>query len=95
MTKEGKVKAKVKSILQAYDVYYFMPATGGFGKSGVADFIACFKDHFIAIECKTVSGEVTALQQKHLMQVQAHGGHAIVVNEENYAELELLLQSLT
>lgn len=91
-TPEGKVKAQVKKILDEHDVYYFMPVTGGYGKSGVPDIIACFKSHFIGIECKTVGNTTTALQDKHLKAIKEHGGVALVVNEDNIQQLRFLLE---
>ena len=43
MTPEAKVKAKVVKVLKdhAPDVYYFCPATGGYGRSGVPDIVCC------------------------------------------------------
>jgi hypothetical protein len=35
MTPEAKVKASVVKLLKQYEVYYFFPATHGFGRSGV------------------------------------------------------------
>ncbi len=40
-TPEKKVKDKVKKMLVEVGAYYFMPATGGYGRSGVPDLVAC------------------------------------------------------
>lgn len=82
-TPEGKVKAKVKKILDTYGAYYFMPATGGYGKSGVPDIVGCYKGFFFAIECKAGKGKTTALQDKNLDAIVAMGGLAAVINEDN------------
>jgi len=66
MTPEGKVKAKVKKKLDEAKAYYFMPATGGYGKSGVPDIVACVNGWFIGIECKAGTNKPTALQQNNL-----------------------------
>jgi hypothetical protein len=39
MTPEGKVKKKIVEQLKALGCYYFFPATGGYGKSGVPDIV--------------------------------------------------------
>ena len=83
MTPEGKVKKKVVDILKAAGAYYFFPATGGFGRSGVPDIIVCFKGQFIGIECKAGDNTPTALQQRELMRIIDAGGSAFVVNEES------------
>jgi Holliday junction resolvase len=83
MTPESKVKKKVVDILRAAGAYYFFPATGGFGRSGVPDIIVCFKGRFIGIECKAGDNTPTALQQRELMRIIDAGGSAFVVNEES------------
>jgi hypothetical protein len=35
MTPEGRVKARIKKVLERYGVYYFMPVQSGLGASGV------------------------------------------------------------
>ena len=41
MTPEGKVKQVVGRKLKQLGAYYFFPATGGYGRSGVPDIIGC------------------------------------------------------
>lgn len=88
MTPEAKVKKKVVDILKAAGAYYFFPATGGFGRSGVPDIIVCFKGRFIGIECKAGDNTPTALQENELKKIQDAGGNAFVVNEESYVGLK-------
>jgi Holliday junction resolvase len=94
-TPEGKVKAKVKKILEKHGdrVYYAMPVAGLYGKAGVPDFLICFYGKFIAIECKAGRGKTTALQDKNLDQINTAGGIAIVVNEANLDTLPDLLET--
>lgn len=82
-TPESKVKKKVVDILRAAGAYYFFPATGGYGRSGVPDIIVCFKGRFIGIECKAGDNTPTALQQRELMRIIDAGGSAFVVNEKS------------
>ncbi len=91
-TPEAKVKAKIKVLLKIYDVYYAMPIGTGYGNSGVPDFLCCVRGRFLAIEAKAGKGKTTALQDKNIKQIIASGGLAIVVNEDNMQELELLLK---
>ena len=88
MTPEGKVKEKVKRLFKAMDVYYAMPATGGYGASGVPDFLVCLKGRFIGVECKAGKGKTTALQERELNLIRSAGGVSFVVNEENIGEVE-------
>jgi pantoate kinase len=91
-TPEAKVKAKIKAILKAHNIYYAMPIGTGYGNSGVPDFLCCVRGRFLAIEAKAGKGKTTALQDKNIKQIIASGGLAIVVNEDNIGELEFLLK---
>jgi hypothetical protein len=91
MTPEGKVKKKVVSLLKMHCAYYFFPATGGYGKSGVPDIVACVNGYFFGIECKAGKNKITPLQNKNLTDIENANGVALVVNEDNLEELENLL----
>jgi len=86
-TPEAKVKAKVRTILKQYDAYHFMPATGGYGTSGVPDIVGCYRGCFFAIECKAGKNTTTPLQELALSKIRQAGGWAIVVNETNINEV--------
>ena len=66
----------------------------GMGRSGVPDIIACFKNHFIAIEAKAGKNKPTALQEREINKIQTCGGHALVINENNLDTLEFLLDTI-
>ena len=91
-TPEGKVKDKVVAILKREGVYYFFPATHGMGRSGVPDIICCVAGRFLAIECKAGKGKTTALQDREIDAIRTAGGWAIVINEENLAEVEATIR---
>jgi len=95
MTPEAKVKAKVRDALKRFGAYYVMPVTGGYGRQGAPDFLVCHNGHFIGVECKAGKGVVTPLQQKNLRDIQEAKGCAIVINENNLADLEGLLLKLS
>lgn len=90
-TPEGKVKAKCSKQLKALGIYFFYPATGGYGKSGVPDIVGCYESYFIGIECKAGKGKPTALQLKNLREINAAGGLAIIINEQNVDDLTTIL----
>jgi hypothetical protein len=92
MTPEGKVKDKVKRLFKSMGVYYAMPATGGYGISGVPDFLVCLKGRFIGVECKAGKGKPTALQLKNLAEIEASGGISVIVNEENLEQFETTMR---
>lgn len=88
MTPEAKVKKRVRVILAELNMYYVMPATGGYGNSGAPDFICCLQGFFIGIECKAKDNKPTALQLKNLQDIRNAGGFAIVINELNIDSLK-------
>lgn len=95
MTPEAKVKRKVVEVLKKHGAYYFYPVTGGYGKSGVPDIVACFKGRFIGIECKAGSNTPTMLQNRNIAEIITCGGIAFVVNDANVHTVDSLFESLT
>jgi pantoate kinase len=92
-TPESRVKAKIKAILSDNNIYYAMPVGSGYGNSGVPDFLCCVNGRFVAIEAKAGKGTTTALQDKHLKQIAECGGVALVINENNLADLETRIKT--
>ena len=90
-TPEKKVKDKVKRVLAEHGAYHFMPATHGYGSSGVPDIVACLRGTFVGIECKANGGKPTALQLKNLRELSLAGGLAILVDERGVDKLNDLL----
>jgi hypothetical protein len=95
-TPEAKVKAKIKAILKAHNVYYAMPIGTGYGNSGVPDFLVCLNGEFLAIEAKAGKGVPTALQLKNLREIEDAGGRTLVINEESLklGVLEAVLENM-
>jgi Holliday junction resolvase len=96
MTPEKRVKNKVVELLKQYGIYYFYPVSGGFGKSGVPDIICCHKGKFVGIEVKSdmKKNRPTALQEKHLSEIRACGGVALVIDAHNLDTLDEILRGL-
>ncbi len=92
MTPEAKVKKKIVAVLKEHGAYYFYPVTGGFGRSGVPDIIVCHRGRFIGIECKAGKNKPTPLQEKNLQDIEVAGGIAMVVNEDNIADVKKCLE---
>lgn len=93
-TPEGKVKAKIVNVLKDEGVYYFFPATHGYGRSGVPDIIACVSGRFLGIECKAGKNKPTLLQVRELESIRRNGGYAVVANEENWEMIRPLVRKL-
>lgn len=92
-TPEGKVKAKIKKILKEHNIYYAMPMGTGYGNSGVPDFLCCLNGKFLAVEAKANGGIPTALQHKHLDDIQKASGVWWVVNETNLIAFEVFIKA--
>jgi len=82
----------VRKILDELGAYYFFPATGGYGRSGVPDIVGCYNGMFFGIECKAGKGTTTALQDRELQRIKDAGGIALVVNENNVEEVKSILE---
>jgi hypothetical protein len=93
MTPEAKVKKVVVKQLKELEAYYFFPATGGYGKSGVPDIVGCYKGMFFGIECKAGNNVPTPLQEKNLRDISNASGFDLVVNEENMNKVSELLHT--
>lgn len=91
MTPEGRVKKKVKDLLNSKQVYHFSPQSGIYGRSGIPDIIGCYHGSFFAIECKAGRGTTTALQDKEIASIITAGGTALVVNEDNVDDMLTIL----
>ena len=94
MTPEGKVKQIVGRKLKQLGAYYFFPATGGYGRSGVPDIIGCLDGMFFGIECKAGKNKLTQLQMKNLRDIKKAGGVPMVVNDDNANDVSSELKRL-
>jgi hypothetical protein len=84
MTPEGKVKNKIKTLLDGLGAYYLMPVTHGMGTSGHPDFIVNLLGLFIGIEAKATKNDMpTPLQAQRLRQIVSCGGLSFVVDADN------------
>ena len=94
MTPEAKVKAKIKRLLKAMGVWFFMPVAGRYAKKGIPDFICCANGNFLAIEAKGNGGRATDLQLYVIDEIKKHNGTALVIDETNLAHLERTVANL-
>lgn len=89
-TPEGKVKQKIKAVLEKYkpDLWYFMPRGTTFGRSGVPDYICCVCGYFVAIEAKAGRGKPSPLQTVELEAIRVANGLGFVVYENDIERLD-------
>lgn len=92
-TPEGLVKNHIRKMLKQAGAYSVMPIGTGYGNSGVPDILVCHKGRFIAIEAKSGNNQPTALQWKNLKDISNAGGIALVINEDNMHDLEVVLDA--
>lgn len=87
-TPEGRVKDKVKKLLKARGIWYYMPMQNGMGVVGIPDLICCYGGRFLAIETKAPGKKrnLTPNQQRRISEILEAGGWAIVIDDP--AELE-------
>ena len=95
MTPEAKVKKRVVNVLKENGAYYFFPATGGYGRSGVPDIVGCYRGLFFGIECKAGSNKPTALQEAEMRKIREANGITLVVNEENIDDVKIMLRDIS
>jgi hypothetical protein len=79
-TPEGKVKAKVKTVLKEHGAYYHMPVQNGMGAPSL-DFIGCHRGMYYGIETKAGNKQPTPRQEATINQIRLAGGLAFVINE--------------
>lgn len=92
-TPEKAVKKKVVAQLKELGAYYFFPATGGYGSSGVPDIVGCYHGRFFAFECKAGKNKPTPLQQKNIDAIAEARGIVAVINEDNQTEVRNILEN--
>lgn len=93
-TPEKKVKDKIVKVLKEEEVYYFFPATHGFGRSGVPDIICCVNGYFFAIEVKAGANKPTPLQVREIEAIRRSNGVAVVANDQNWDMVRGLVRML-
>lgn len=92
MTPEGKVKAKVKTVLKRFGAYYHMVVQNGLGAPSL-DFVGCHGGMFFAVETKAGNKDMTERQKQTASTMQEAGATVFLVNEVfGLAELEQWLQ---
>ena len=91
-TPEGKVKEKVKKLLDSYvGIYWFMPVPFMYQARSV-DFLICYTGRFIAVETKAAGKKLSAHQKLVFKKIEDAGGKTFVVSTD--VELEALKVTL-
>jgi hypothetical protein len=93
-TPEGKIKARVKALLNYQpECYYHMPVQNGMGRPTL-DFIGCLCGRFFAIETKAPGKKPTPRQLLTIEDMVTAGAKVFVIDgDEGLEELQLWLHS--
>jgi len=86
MTPEGRIKGKVKIVLDKafpseYPCYYEMLSTHGYGKPGL-DFTCCMFGRFVSIETKAPGEWLTPRQRLTALSILKSGGKVFIISGE-------------
>jgi hypothetical protein len=96
MTPEGKIKNKIKTLLDSYGskLYYYMPVPIGYGKRTL-DYLGCAHGEFFAIEAKRPGAKPTPLQSGTIVDILNAGGAPFVVyDDDTLADLKSWLDAI-
>ena len=92
-TPEGKVKARVKALLDAKgkNLFYWMPVQSGYGRATL-DFVGSYHGQFFAIETKAPGKKPTARQQLIIKEMEEAGGQVFTIwDTDGLRDLEVWL----
>lgn len=80
--REKSVENDIKDYLFKKGIYYFKVHGSRFMEPGIADIIACYKGHFLAIEVKRpgAKNEQSEAQKVHERNVKKSGGSYLLVD---------------
>jgi len=83
VTPEGRVKVKVKKVLEYYrsSIYVHMPVQNGMGKPSL-DFVGCFWGFFFAVETKAPGKVPTERQEQTIADMRAAGAKVFVIAQK-------------
>lgn len=78
-TPEGKVKDKVKKVLEMFEVYWHCPVQNGLGAPSL-DFVCCYSGRYFAIETKADGKKPTPRQEITIGRIEKAGGKVFVID---------------
>jgi len=81
-TLESWEKSDICKYLDSIYAWYFRPYSGGYGKTGIPDIIACIDGRFVSIEVKRTGKVPTRLQEIRMEEITHAGGFAVAGDAE-------------
>lgn len=94
MRNEAGVKQAVKVILKTRGVYYFMPSASIYGRTGIPDFVCCYRGRFIGIETKFGYNKQTANQKREEVEIVSASGVYLLIHENNIDNINNVLDAI-
>lgn len=92
MPREQAVVNACTRLLKRRGAWHMNVHGAGAGRNGIPDILACHHGRFIAIECKSPTGNPTPLQLHELDRIRTAGGTAIVARTTT--ELQQILDDI-
>jgi hypothetical protein len=95
MTPEGRIKGRIKRVLDRYGVYYFMPVQSGYGAAGV-DYhcVVAWRRLALAFFIEAKAGRKPTKRQKLFLETREKNQHAKTFIIDDDIEIELLIKWL-
>lgn len=91
MQNEAAVKRAITRELRRAGAWYTMPHQRGYSKPGVPDILILYKGRFLAIEAKYNGNKPSAHQEQQIAEIEACGGHTMVLDETNWKWVKIWL----
>lgn len=87
-TPEGRVKEKVKKVLNEQGIWWYMPVQTGWGVAGIPDFVCCKNGVFLGVETKAPGKEKNLSKHQQIQQkkILSAGGLYLVVSDAKKLE---------
>ena len=93
-TPEGKVKARVKTLLKQRGAYWHMPVQNGMGAPAL-DFHVCHRGRYAGVETKAPGKKPTARQTLTANEIAAAGGAIFFIDgDEGLKELATWMEGI-
>lgn len=80
-TPHAKLRKEITDWLGSIGAYYVCTNSGGYGRKGIPDILACIRGKFVAIECKVLPDKPSPWQMRELKAVQGADGISIVAHK--------------
>ena len=94
LTPEGKLKARVTTLLRKRGIWYYCPQMTGRGRNGIPDVLICHHGSFIAMELKVKGNNLTVLQMREFDAIEKSGGTPLIIREDTVDKVGGLLDAV-